>query len=305
MAMETPANVVRPTRFQITLALLVMLVATVEISLSAIAIEESLDRTSQAVFYAGFGLLLLVTQYGGTFRRWKMGTLIATGFLTYLFIGSSLGLIWMMVWICIDPTALTQWQFFLVCAVLSPLTAWGIQVNLQWHQTLKKTQSEDRPLEQQKSFTLLELLGAMFVLGCVIGPVSYQANTNQSLYLEDVPRSEVPFAVSPQADQIKFRRERDGTIRGYWIEGPSIVADWIQKQKTRPEVTNFSLETREDAEAIEPIADTKYEKHHRNNIYWELKIATWQVDNRRYEVRWAPFPELLETDVYYFETEID
>lgn len=305
MENENTVELPRPTWFHVVLALLVMLIATIRLSAALIEIEDDPLFISYPVFYGGCALVLLVTQYGSTFRRWKSGTLIAIGLLSFLLLWSFIGLVTLTIQFAVNRTASDQLLTYMVFVVLAPLTAWAIQANWKWYQTLVAFSRQHESHEPPKSFSLLELLGVTFVLACTIGPVSYRAGTNQSLYVENVPRAETPFAVSDKADQIKFRRERDGTIRAYWIESPSILEKWLQKQEERPEVVHFSINKQEEVWGTEPIPRTKYGSVYDHTGYWAMNIATWQVGIRTYEVRWPPLSDPLDVDVYYYETDRD
>lgn len=305
LAMDENTNTHHLSRFQITLALLVMLAATVRMSLAAIAIEDDVRNFSHSIFFGGAGLLLLVTQYGGTFRSWKTGLLIATGLLYFVLLWSVIGMITLAIALIASPFDSNHLLLFLWSVPFAPLSYGAIQANQSWYRTLHSNHRHDDSIKQPSSFSLLDLLGATFVLASVIGPVSYRANTNQSLYLEDVTRAETPFAVSDSADGIRFRRERDGAIRAHWIESPAVIEQWVQQQKGRPEVVDFSIKKQEDVQAMKPVPQPRFGSFYSYMTFWEMNIASWKVDNRYYEVMWTPTKEPLLADVYFHESEVE
>lgn len=302
MENETTTDAPRPTWLQVALAIFVMALATWSISKNVMNVEGNFGLIPSAIYSGGVSLLLLVSQYGGMFRHWRAGLVIVMVMLSLSLVGASVALVATLTAILCVPSTFTVVLIW-VTMIVFILIALALRSNWRWYKTLAEAKSNGNLLNQQSSFSLIELLGAMLILACIIGPASYRAGTNQSLYAEDISPADAPFPAPSTAEPIMLRRDRDGAIRAHWFHFRADLDAWLAERSSSAEIENFKLrDVTNPADVRQVTRSSPRGPTSIDVMIREGKEATWDQGDRHVRVVWQVMSDGFPITVYYHET---
>ena len=161
-----------------------------------------------------FGVLLIGTQYWGTFRASAgaaLGAVVMTEFCyCWFWISYFAKHLVEKVVSGSSPEMLSwgiNWSLILIVATTSPF----VILNGVWYWKLNK-HAKNYPRPRDFSISIREVLVFCSLMGLIILPTAYQSQANQSTYRENIAAAAATFPIPAQAKAIRYQRLRDGSI---------------------------------------------------------------------------------------------
>lgn len=216
-------------------ASLVIAVATACASMALYQMREGEVPLVATLIGLCLGLTLVVTHYWGLFRRQPTFLLVAAivTIPTFLYVGRSLPAV---IESLVDLPESISW---IILPVSSFLGAIGLSLpcvweTARWQMALKKAHDHGHKSSGFQAISLKEMLGAIAIIGLIFAPTSFAIQSDQFLYLEDIPTTAAPVSLPPEGTGLKFYRQSDGQIDAVFQVKQEDLDKWLDEMKKVP-----------------------------------------------------------------------
>ncbi|MFN3148563.1 hypothetical protein [Bremerella sp.] len=225
----------RPSALLIVVSVINMVVGVAAAAMALVVLEllwpHSLSYSS--ILLLGWALITIVGQYLGTFRQNAKGAWLSAigsaicGMMLYLSV--VILRIFTTDLTTVTPTEILGDERKVVWIAIGTLTVTSLWFNGQWAVQLKRraaTQQSWKPI----SISLREILAACVLLGIIMVPASYRAQSNPSTFRAEVTASEAPFPLPKSVQSITYQRDRNGLLLASYEVDEADFRQWLSRK---------------------------------------------------------------------------